>query len=107
MKATQTIQDLVDSSFGIGKPYPAEIEFKTAGLKNGTCGYFIISKEYLIDICAWDNANCLDIMVFLNDKATEGFLWAVAGPCDCIEDFESRYRQLISWLEAREGGFPI
>lgn len=102
MNAIPLIQELIESSFGKGKPFQAEIEFDPKPREHGACNYRFWLDKYLIDISAWDHAFCLDILVLLNDESTEEPVWSAVGACDTVEGFEARFAQLVRWLEEQK-----
>jgi len=63
-----------------------------------TLGVRFSTPKYLIDICAWDHAFCLDIVVLSqNTGETE---YCVAGSCEDISGLTRRLDDFLLWLES-------
>jgi len=55
------------------------------------------TEKYLIDICCWNHACCLDIIALNKQSKTEDFI--VAGDCDGLEGLSERLAYFENWLE--------
>ena len=55
------------------------------------------SDKYLIDICCWNHACCLNITA-LNVK-TEKYDFCIEGSCDGINDLSDKLSQFLTWLD--------
>ena len=61
-------------------------------------GNFRISlAKYLIDVCAWNNANCLDIQITHLPSGKVSF--PTAGECESVEAFREKLDELKSFLK--------
>ena len=58
------------------------------------------TPRYLIQLCAWDHACCLDIQAL--NKATGSYDHLVAGDCDDIAGLRQRLDGFLLWLNANE-----
>ena len=58
------------------------------------------TPKYLIQFCAWDHANCLDILAL--NKETEADDYCVAGDCEGVEGLSERLNKFLRWLEVNE-----
>jgi hypothetical protein len=56
--------------------------------------------KYLIQFCAWDHANCLDIQAL--DKGSGSDAYMVAGDCDGVEGLSDRLNTFLRWLDLNE-----
>ena len=58
------------------------------------------TPKYLIQLCAWDHACCLDIQAL--NKATGSDDYIVAGDCDGVTGLSARLNTFLQWLNANE-----
>ncbi len=58
------------------------------------------TPEYLIDICAWDHACCLNIEAF--NKSTEKADFYVEGPCASDAELIPRLEGFLHWIESKK-----
>jgi hypothetical protein len=58
------------------------------------------TSNYIIDICAWDNAFCLDIEAL--NIATEKTDFCVAGPCENGKALIHRLEMFLQWIESKK-----
>jgi hypothetical protein len=54
----------------------------------------------LIDICCWNNADCLDIIALNKNTKKEDFM--VAGECDGQMGLSQRLREFLAWLKTTQ-----
>ena len=55
------------------------------------------TDKHLIDICCWNNADCLDIIALNKGTKKEDFI--VAGECDGQIGLTQRLSQFLAWLK--------
>ena len=53
--------------------------------------------DYLVDICAWNNAICLDIQII--HIPSEKVSFPTTGPCETEENFKERLDELYAFIE--------
>jgi len=58
------------------------------------------TPKFLIDICAWDHACCLDILVL--NKKSGGTDYMVCGECDGLLGLAQRLETFLRWLNENE-----
>jgi hypothetical protein len=58
---------------------------------------WVETASHLIDICAWDNATCLDILALF--KVSGETDYCVAGECDGVAGIEHRLKQFLIWTD--------
>jgi hypothetical protein len=58
------------------------------------------TPQYLIDICAWDHACCLDIEAL--NIATEKTEFCVTGPCESGAALNQRLENFLQWMELKK-----
>lgn len=63
------------------------------------CAGFETAK-YIIQLDAWDNACCLDILAL--NKMTEATDYMIAGECDGTTGLSARLDAFLCWLNANE-----
>jgi hypothetical protein len=58
------------------------------------------TDTHLIDICCWNNADCLDIIALNKNTKKEDFM--VAGECDGQMGLSQRLREFLAWLKTTQ-----
>lgn len=61
----------------------------------------LLSETHAVDICAWDNASCLDIQVL--DLKSEESTFPTVGPCHDQREFCEHLKSLRHWIMSAEG----
>ena len=94
MSSTTTLH----SWFNKNKEYLAsncnELEFKDSG--RGSACINLETKKYIISICAWDHAYCLDIEVL--DLKTEQSNFLHVGSCASILEFKEYLKETYTYI---------
>ena len=57
------------------------------------------TPEHLIELCAWNQSFCLDIIAL--SKASGTYSYTVAGPCDNAKGLFLRLEAFSKWLDAQ------
>jgi hypothetical protein len=78
----------------IGNP----VKFHRYDSPSQTLVVWFQTPEFLIEICVWDHACCLNIEA-MNVK-TEKADFYVEGPCKHISDLTERLNAFLSWYES-------
>ena len=73
--------------------------FRQAQYGQTLCAEFETAK-FLIQFCAWDHADCLDILAL--DKETGGDAYVMAGDCDGVTGLLDRLETFLHWLNVNE-----
>jgi hypothetical protein len=58
------------------------------------------TPTYLVQLCAWDHACCLDIVAL--NRATTHEDYNVSGDCDGVAGLSARLDTFLHWLDANE-----
>jgi hypothetical protein len=58
------------------------------------------TPKYLLQLCAWDHAHCLDILAL--EKENGGNAYIVAGECDGVTGLSERLETFLHWLNVNE-----
>jgi len=74
-----------------------KIENSYASEKRGGSNLRIELSEYYIDVCAWNNANCLDIQII--HLPSEKVTFPTTGECESIEVLREKLDELKSFVE--------
>lgn len=73
----------------------AEIEFRDSG--RGSACVRLETHQYLMELCAWDHAFCLDIRVVdVNSGETR---YPRAGSCESIDAFRRHLDEFLVWFK--------
>lgn len=72
-----------------------EIEFKDTGRGSGRV--LLENKLYIMDICAWEHATCLDIHILEIESGQSSF--PHTGDCKSITEFKALLAQFIEWFK--------
>jgi hypothetical protein len=75
--------------------YSATSEFKDSG--HGSACVVLETERYLIDICAWDHASCLDIQILEIDSEESTFQHI--GDCETRQVFHECLQKFMGWLK--------
>ncbi len=73
----------------------AELEFRDSG--HGSAYVRLETKTYMMELCAWDHATCLNVQII--DIKTEESSFPHEGSCDSIEMFEQHLNEFIEWFQ--------
>lgn len=57
------------------------------------------TPHYLIDICVWDRAYCLDILVV--EKSSDSMVFGAAGSCESTAGLLERLTSFASWASSK------
>jgi hypothetical protein len=79
-----------------------EIKRNVAEVPAKTLGVVYETHDFLIDICVWDHAVCLDILVLKLPSGEQ--VLSEAGPCGDTDGLELRLNSLAAWLAAQSTG---
>jgi len=60
------------------------------------------ANDCLVDICVWDHAHCLDILVL--EKSSDSILLSEAGSCGDVEGLQKRLDLFANWAGERTAG---
>jgi hypothetical protein len=60
------------------------------------------TTDYLIDICVWDHAYCLDILVY--DQSSAALVFSEAGPCESTSGLMTRLNSFSNWASSHAAG---
>lgn len=73
------------------------VEYKDSG--RGSARVVIETEQYLIDICAWDHASCLDIQIL--EIETEASTFPHVGDCGTKSEFSNYLNLFTEWFDRR------
>lgn len=73
----------------------SELEFKDSG--RGSACVNLETETYIISVCAWDHACCLDIQVM--EVKSEEISFPHMGDCPSIEEFKGHLKDFGNWLK--------
>ena len=73
----------------------SELEFKDSGRESGYVR--LETQSYLMELCAWDHAICLDIQIIEIKSEQSTFLHA--GDCESIKEFENHLNEFLVWFK--------
>jgi len=77
-----------------------QLKFATQEEYSKTLRVEFETSKYLIHLCAWDHACCLDILAF--NKTDEGDDYTVVGECDGAIGLYARLDTFLHWLKVNE-----
>jgi len=73
----------------------SELEFKDTGRGSG---YVRLETDfYLMELCAWDHAICLDIQIV--EVKSEESSFPHTGNCESISEFETHLNEFLAWFK--------
>ena len=72
-----------------------DLEFKDSG--RGSACVNLETKKYIVSICAWDHACCLDIQVMVIESEKSSF--PHTGDCTSIEEFKNYLKNFTIWFK--------
>ena len=79
-----------------------QFKLETAETHGKTLSAQYETSEHLIQICAWDHAHCLDILVF--DQSSGALAYSDAGPCESTARVLARLNSFSNWANAHAAG---
>lgn len=71
------------------------VEFKDSG--RGSACVNLETERYIISVCAWDHACCLDIQVM--EVKSEESRFPHMGDCESIDEFKGYLKDFSAWLK--------
>lgn len=75
-----------------------QVKLETAETHGKTLSARYETSEHLIQICVWDHAHCLDILVF--DQSCGALAYSEAGPCESLAGVSTRLKSFLNWANA-------
>lgn len=78
----------------------AEPEFKDSG--RGSACVRMQTDAYLMEICAWDHAFCLDIRIV--EKTPRETTFPRGGSCESMDDCRDYLDEFMVWFERKVAG---
>lgn len=75
-----------------------QIKLERNELPAKTLSAWYEAPGYLVDICVWDHANCLDILVI--EQSSGSTLFSEAGSCGTTTGLLERFASFSSWASA-------
>lgn len=79
-----------------------QLKLETAELPAKTLSAWYETPGYLIDICVWDHAHCLDILV--TEHSSNTLVFSEAGSCESTTDLLARLNSFSNWATAHAAG---
>ena len=79
-----------------------QLKLETAELPAKTLSAWYETPGYLIDICVWDHAHCLDILV--TEQSSDALVFSEAGPCGDTTGLLARLNSFSSWATSHAAG---
>ena len=77
----------------------AELEFRDSG--HGS-GYVRLETDfYMMELCAWDHASCLDIQII--EVKSEESSFPHTGDCESINEFKNHLNEFLVWFKCEVG----
>lgn len=75
-----------------------DIKVEYRGEANGTASIWLHSPRHTIDVCVWNHAFCLDILIFENSKFD--LIFSEAGSCENAPGIIQRIERVMKWYES-------
>ncbi len=101
MHATDLVRSLILTHFGEGASHPAQVEERSRSVDRGSAGYWLYFQDYFADVCVWDHAFCLDILVFC-ESGSEDIVWSEAGSCGDEAALRARFLRFVDWMSEHD-----
>ena len=79
-----------------------QIKLQRSELPAKTLSVWYEAPGYLIDICAWDHAYCLDILVI--EQSSDSFVFSEAGSCGNTTGLLERLTSFSKWVSVHAAG---
>jgi hypothetical protein len=99
--ATEIIQSLVESRFGENSGHSSEIDARSHDTVRGTISFWMYFRDHFADVCAWDHAYCLDILVY-REIGSDDIVWSEAGSCGDEAALRARFDRFCDWIVQHE-----
>jgi hypothetical protein len=97
--AVATLKKWFELNSPLFHSYGTIAEYKESD--RGSANVQIDTGKYLIDVCAWNHASCLDIQTI--DIETEKSEFPHVGDCCSKQEFEQHLQDLIRWYKLNHG----
>ena len=75
-----------------------QIKSEIAEAPAKTLSVYYETTDFLIDICVWDHAHCLDILVF--DQLSNALIFSEAGSCGSTSGLTTRLNSFSNWASS-------
>lgn len=76
-----------------------KLEFKDTGRGSGRV--LLESEFYIMDLCAWNHAICLDIQILEVESEESSF--PHTGDCETIIEFKNHLNEFLVWFKSKVG----
>lgn len=96
--AISALYDWFEANKKLFKERGAKPEFKNSGY--GSAYVRLETKMHLVELCAWDNASCLDIQIM--EIESEKTVFPHLGSCESKTEFDDQLREFITWFGNQE-----
>jgi hypothetical protein len=79
-----------------------QIKLERSELPVETISAWYEVSGYLVDICVWEHANCLDVLVY--EQSSGSLVFREAGPCRGTTALLERLTSFSNWVAAHAAG---